>query len=517
MKTKSLELEGAERGKVVTRFPPEPSGFMHLGHCKASFFNFLTAQQYDGKMILRFDDTNPATATQEFEDAFIRDLKLLEITPASVTHTSDHFDYLISECTRLITEGHLYVDPSTDAEIKAQRGERKFSPFRDDPPAVNLERWQKMIDGSDTTSVVRAKMFPDSDVGCLRDPNMFRSAVATHYRTADKYKVYPLYDFACPLIDSLEGITHAFRSNEYHDRDALYKWVQATAGVRPVRISDFGRLAFSYTLMSKRKLAWFVRQKIVDDWNHPAFPTVQGLFRRGVTLTALREFVTRQGGSSNSVLIDSNDLWSINRIHIDSIVPRYSAIVANGEWKLTLNVTDADLKPISTPLYRKKLELGNKTVFPAATVILKGSDGVRLKAGDRLGLMGWLIAHIDTVDASARTLTGHLLHSDSDWASAIKVNWVPQSSDSVPITLIDYKTLITKPKLDKTENFEEFCNRKLETIESAIGEPALRGLPRGTHIQLERQGYYIVESSTSDSLTLIQIPEGRAHGVAGRS
>ena len=220
-------------------------------------------------MILRFDDTNPATATKQFEDSFIRDLALLQIQYAQVTHTSDNFPLLIDWCEKLLLSGDLYVDSSSDDAIKAQRAERRPSPFRDASPEENLARWRRMVEGEDVQSVVRAKIDYAHDVGCLRDPNMFRSASEPHYRTGTKYKVYPLYDFACPIIDSVEGITHAFRSNEYHDRDALYAWMQQKTGLRASRISDFGRLSFSYTLMSKRKLAWYVKQGIVDDWNHP--------------------------------------------------------------------------------------------------------------------------------------------------------------------------------------------------------------------------------------------------------
>lgn len=525
IRTKALELEGAVQGQVRTRFPPEPSGFMHLGHCKAAFFNYLTAQRYGGEMLLRFDDTNPATATQVYEDSFVRDLALLEVKYCKITHTSEHFDYLIEMCTKMIEAGHLYVDSSTDEEIKAQRGARQPSPFRDDPPETNLARWSKMVSGEDVKSVVRAKIDYNHVVGCLRDPNMFRSASEVHYRTGTKYKVYPLYDFACPIIDSLEGITHAFRSNEYHDRDALFQWVQEKTQVRPVRISDFGRLAFSYTLMSKRKLNWFVKQKIVDDWNHPAFPTVQGLFRRGVDLEALRDFVVRQGASVNSVLIDSDDLWARNRKVLEPRVSRYFGISRDNSYTLSLlNYTPAQAEARTVPLYRKKPEIGSKVISLSSDILLEPEDGAVLEPGSRITLMGWYNAVIVAVDHANKKATANLLPDDTDFASTVKLSWVarlPEQADMLVAKTVDFLPLIKKPKLDKgdprqnkpADSLEEFANRDLEKAEYIFVEGAMRSLAKGSHVQLERRGYYIVDvphcEARGQELVLVQIPEGR--------
>ncbi|MDP2438968.1 MAG: glutamate--tRNA ligase family protein, partial [archaeon] len=531
VRTKCLELDGAEMGKVVTRFPPEPSGFMHLGHCKASFFNYLTAERYQGKMILRFDDTNPATATQQFEDSFIRDLALLQINYVKVTHTSENFPLLLEWCEKLLQSGDLYVDSSTDEEIKAQRGDRQPSPFRDSPPEENLARWQKMVAGDDVKSVVRAKIDHAHDVGCLRDPNMFRSANEPHYKTGTKYKVYPLYDFACPIIDSVEGITHAFRSNEYHDRDALYRWVQEKTGVRPVRISDFGRLSFSYTLMSKRKLAWFVKQGIVDDWNHPAFPTVQGLFRRGITLDALREFVVRQGATSNAVLIDSNDLWSLNRIRIDPVVPRYFAINHALHYLVTLSnyvspVSGSGHEGKTVPLYRKDPSLGSKVITLHGALHIEAADGKRLQPGGKITLMGWGNARVSHVDHEARAVTARLDLDDTDFSSSAKLSWVPAIPDVVTADLVDYKPLITKPCLSSgdprknkpADQLEDFANRDLAISETVFAEGSIRSLARGSRVQFERRGYYILDklpSETPDHRPLfVKIPEGRIKSMS---
>lgn len=197
--------------------------------------------------------------------------------------------------------------------------------------------------------------------GALRDPSMYRCSGEAHYRVGTKYKAYPLYDFACPIVDAIEGVTHALRSSEYHDRNPLYYWVLEALDLRKVIIEDFARLNFEYVLLSKRKLQWFVDNKKVDSWSDPRFPTVQGILRRGMTVEALREFILAQGSSKSLTLMTMDKLWVINKKFIDPIVPRYTAI-SSAKVPLTLTNTPAEPNLKSVPRHKKNPELGNKVV-----------------------------------------------------------------------------------------------------------------------------------------------------------
>jgi glutamyl/glutaminyl-tRNA synthetase len=525
-KTKQLSLPGVKYGEVVTRFPPEPSGFMHLGHCKAAFVNFLTAQKYAGKMLLRFDDTNPAAAKQVYVDAFIQDLADLQISYCQLTYTSDYFDLLIEWCEKMLTEGHFYVDQSTDEEIQAQRADLATSPYRDSSIAENLERWKAMVNGEDNSSVVRAKIDPAHPVGCLRDPNMFRTSSHPHYRTGNKFHVYPLYDFACPIIDSLEGVTHAFRSNEYHDRNALYAWMFEKTKLRPVYLLDFARLNLSYTLLSKRKLNWFVQNKLVDGWDHPSFPSIRALFRRGMTVEALREFILRQGITSNSVLIDTNDLWSLNRQRLEPVVPRYTCIAERDCYTMRLINFDREATPSQlVPVNPKDVSSGLRSIQLSNHLYIENADGQRMSTGMRIGLLNWSVAVVELVDHQTRVIHAELNLQDTDFSSAVKVTWLSVLKDP-PLTALlkDYKPLISKPFLQKAnphkniaaDRLEDIANRDLETTQHVFVEDDVLSLTKGSRIQFWRRGYYILDSRPRDAHhpVFIRIPEGRLKSMS---
>ena len=284
-------LEGAEHGKVVTRFPPEPSGFLHIGHVKASMLNYHYAKIYGGKMILRFDDTNPGNESDEFVQNIQRDLKTMEIYPDEITHTSDWFPKIQEYMEKLINLGLAYSDNGSAEEMKDQRDNGIESTHRNKDPKETLECFRKMLKGEAQGWCIRGKMNMQDKFKCLRDPVFYRTKAGTHHRQGDKYKAYPTYDFACPIVDSVEGITHALRSIEYHDRNNGYHWLQKVLELRPVVIYDFSRLNLVSTILSKRHLKWFVQEGIAEGWFDPRFPTVQGIMRRGMTPPALVKFM----------------------------------------------------------------------------------------------------------------------------------------------------------------------------------------------------------------------------------
>lgn len=318
-------LKGAEKGKVVTRFPPEPSGYLHIGHVKAAMLNYHYAKMYEGKMILRFDDTNPTNEKLEFVDNIIRDLGTLEIKPDRVTFTSDYFDQTKEYMEKMIKLGYAYADDTPGEEMKKERDAGIESKYRSGATVEeNLKRFHLMLEGKhdeepvaaptdakapakkedkkggagahgahgghgngahaekkDATAeqavavpaapvvgdwCMRAKINMQHSVKCLRDPVFYRIKRDPHHRTGSKYKAYPTYDFACPIVDALEDVSHCLRTIEYHDRNAMYEWVQEILGLRKVTIYDYSRLNLVSTILSKRSLKWFVEEKIAEGW-----------------------------------------------------------------------------------------------------------------------------------------------------------------------------------------------------------------------------------------------------------
>lgn len=301
---------------VVTRFPPEPSGYLHIGHAKAALLNdFFAHKKYAGKLILRFDDTNPLKEKQEFEDAIIHDLELMGIKPDQTSHTSDYFQELYKYCVQMLTEGTAYADDTEREMMQEQRKAFAPSARRDMPPREALAHFENMKAGSDEGKrwSIRAKISFDDPNGAMRDPVIYRCSPQPHHRTGDRWKVYPTYDFCCPIIDAVEGVTHALRTTEYKDRDAQYQWFLKALKLRNVYNWDFSRMNFIRTLLSKRKLTKFVDEGVVWGWDDPRMPTVRGIRRRGMTIEALQEFILKQGPSKNIVNLDWTSFWATNK------------------------------------------------------------------------------------------------------------------------------------------------------------------------------------------------------------
>lgn len=293
----NIELQDAGKG-VVTRFPPEPSGYLHIGHAKAALLNdFFAKEKYKGTLLLRFDDTNPVKEKQEFQDSIVEDLALMGITPDKTSHTSDYFKELYEYAIQLIKNGDAYADDTEQEQMRKQRWDGLPSKNRDTPVEQNLARFEEMKKGTPEGQrwCLRAKMSVEDPNKALRDPVIYRCSLEPHHRTGATWKIYPTYDFCCPIIDAHEGVTHALRTTEYNDRDAQYQWFIKALNLRPVHNWNFSRLNFVRTLLSKRKLTKFVDTNHVWGWDDPRMPTVRGIRRRGMTIPALREFIIKQG------------------------------------------------------------------------------------------------------------------------------------------------------------------------------------------------------------------------------
>jgi glutamyl-tRNA synthetase len=276
-----------------------------------------------------------------------------------------------------------------------------------------------------------------------------------------KYKAYPTYDFACPIVDSLEGVTHALRSSEYHDRNPLYDWVVDSLKLRKPYIQDFSRLNFKYILLSKRKLQRFVDRGLVSGWNDPRFPTIQGMLRRGLTVDALKEFVLSQGASKSLNLMEIDKLWAINKKIIDPIVPRYTAIAKDAKCILVLSDGPTTPAHKSVPRHKKNLELGNKIVTYFHKVLLEKEDVAAIKDGEEVTLMDWGNAIITgkTTDAEGNTIVNGHLHLEGNFKNTEKkLTWLPAIDDLVPVVLEEYDHLITKEKMEEDDNVDDFVN-----------------------------------------------------------
>lgn len=523
-----LFLKGAKQGEVVTRFPPEPSGYLHVGHAKAAILNQYFAQEYKGKLIVRFDDTNPSKEKQEFEDSIVEDLALLGITPDAVSHTSDFFETLKELAVRLIKEGNAYCDDTLQEEMRAQRMDGLPSKRRDASVEENLARFEEMERGTPEGCkwCLRAKMSVDNPNKAMRDPVIYRCNVDTpHARTGSQWKVYPTYDFCCPVVDSLEGITHALRTNEYHDRNPQYEWFLEKLNLRHVDIWDYGRLNFVYTLLSKRKLQWFVDNGIVPGWDDPRFPTVRGIRRRGMTIDCIRQFILSQGPSQQIINMEWDNIWALNKRLIDPVVPRFVALDEAKLVKASIaNCPPAEDKQV--PKHKKNAELGMKTTVYDSQIFIEQPDAASFDVNEEITLMDWgnviVRAKHLAEDGSVASLDLEA-NLDGDFkATKKKVTWLAQPNAThhlTPVTLEDFDYLITKKKLEEEDKFTDFLSPQTRFTTLALADANVAELKEGDAMQFERKGYYILDKvqGADGRREFIRIPDGRAASSASKA
>jgi glutamyl-tRNA synthetase len=520
-----IGLEGAEQGKVVTRFPPEPSGYLHIGHAKAAMLNQYFAKHYNGKMIVRFDDTNPSKEKSEYEETIMEDLKMLGIEGDVLSYSSNYFDQLADYCRQMIQTDKAYADDTIKEVMADQRFQGIASKNRNLPVEESMRIFEEMLKGSEEglKFCVRAKLSVDNPNKALRDPVIFRCNLTPHHRTGEKYKAYPTYDFACPIIDSIEGVTHALRTNEYHDRNPQYYWMVDALGLRKPFIWDFSRLNFVYTLLSKRKLNWFVNNNVVAGWDDPRFPTVRGIIRRGLTAAALREYILMQGPSKNSVLLEWDKLWSVNKRHIDPVAPRFVALSKDGLCRVNIVSGPPEAYTAEVMKHKKNPDLGFKNTAFSSCVFLEQEDAKSLEIGEEITFMDWgnaIVGSVDKDDGLVLSVTAKL-HLEGDFKKTKKkLTWLsPDPSALINVCLYDYDYLITKKKLEEDDAFENFISPVSEFITPAIGDANLAELKKGDIIQLERKGFFICDEplGVNTPLKLICIPDGRSKSTVSKS
>ncbi|KAM8814869.1 bifunctional glutamate/proline--tRNA ligase [Rhynchonycteris naso] len=520
---KFVELPGAEMGKVIVRFPPEASGYLHIGHAKAALLNQHYQVNFKGKLIMRFDDTNPEKEKEDFEKVILEDIAMLHIKPDQFTYTSDHFETITKYAEKLIREGKAYVDDTPAEQMKAEREQRIESKHRENSVEKNLQMWEEMKKGSQfgQSCCLRAKIDMSSNNGCMRDPTLYRCKLQPHPRTGSKYNVYPTYDFACPIVDSIEGVTHALRTTEYHDRDEQFYWIIEALGIRKPYIWEYSRLNLNNTVLSKRKLTWFVNEGLVDGWDDPRFPTVRGVLRRGMTVEGLKQFIAAQGSSRSVVNMEWDKIWAFNKKVIDPVAPRYVALLKKEVVPVNISEAREEMKEVAK--HPKNPDVGLKPVWYSPRVFIEGADAQTFSEGEMVTFINWGNINVTKIHKNANgkivSLDARLNLENKDYKKTTKITWLAETARALPIpaVCVTYEHLITKPVLGKDEDFKQYVNKNSKHEELMLGDPCLKGLKKGDIIQLQRRGFFICDqpyepvsphSCREAPCVLIYIPDG---------
>jgi glutaminyl-tRNA synthetase len=511
------DLAEGRFSKVVTRFPPEPNGYLHIGHAKAICIDFGIAQEFGGVCNLRFDDTNPSKEEQEYIDSIQESIRWLGFDWGSRLYfASDYFDRMYEWAVQLIKAGKAYVDDQTSEEIRINRGTLtepgQPSPYRARSVEENLELFEKMQAGEFPVGsrVLRAKIDMSSPNLNMRDPVMYRILTAPHHRTGERWKVYPMYDWAHGLEDSIEGISHSLCSLEYEDHRPLYDWFLEQLGIHHPRQIEFARLELNYTIMSKRKLLQLVQAKLVSGWDDPRMPTLAGLRRRGFTPESIRDFCERIGVAKAHSMIDYALLEHCLREDLNKRAPRTMAVLRPLKIVLTnypegqVEELEADINPEDPSAGKRKVpfsrelwieqedfqETPHKKFYrlsPGREVRLKYAYYITCNEvikDPQTGEIAELRCTYDPATKGGWSQDGRKVKGTSHWISA------PHACAAV---FRLYDRLFTSQNPDSGEDFLSNLNPKsLETINGWI-ESALSSASIGNHYQFERQGYYCVD------------------------
>ncbi len=514
---------GKHDGRILTRFPPEPNGFLHIGHAKAIYVSFGIAQKYGGKTNLRFDDTNPVKEDTKYVESIMRDVQWLGYQwDGEPLFTSDYFQTLFDFAVTLIKKGLAYVDDQSAEEIAAQKGTPTEpgvnSPFRDRSAEENLNLFERMRKGefAEGQCVLRAKIDMAHSNMHMRDPLMYRIKFAHHHRTGDAWCIYPMYDYAHGQSDAIEEITHSLCSLEFEVHRPLYNWFIEKLEIFPSRQIEFARLNLNYTVMSKRRLLRLVEEEVVDGWDDPRMPTISGLRRRGYTPESVRDFAERVGLAKRNNVIDLGLLEFSIRDHLNKIAQRVMAVLdplkvvilnyPEGKTELL----DTENNPEDESAGTRQLPFGRELYIEQEDFMLDAPKKFfRLAPGKAVRLKSaYIIEHVDhVVDAHGKVTEVHVKYfenskSGSD-TSGIKakgtLHWV-SAEHALTAEVRLYDRLFNDPSPDgqKDRDFMEFINPdSLTIIEKAFIEPSLIHAEVGQHFQFQRIGYFTVDSKYS--------------------
>ena len=510
-------------GRVVTRFPPEPNGYLHIGHAKAICLNFGIAEDYGGHCTLRFDDTNPVKESLEYVESIKEDIRWLGYDWGEhLRHASDYFAQLYDWAVALVRDGKAYVDSSSADEIRAYRGSLteagRDSPCRHRSVDENLDLLARMRGGefADGSHVLRAKIDMASPNMNLRDPVIYRILHASHQMTGDAWCIYPMYDFTQGQSDAIEHVTHSLCSLEFEDHRPLYDWFIENLDVpsRPRQI-EFSRLNLSYTVMSKRRLKQLVDEGHVSGWDDPRMPTLVAMRRRGVPAAAIRDFCHRVGVTKKDNVIDVALLENCVREDLDSKAPRVMGVLRPLRVVVINYPEDAD-EELDAANHPQNPDMGTRKVPFSRVIYIEREDFMedppkkffRMAPGREVRLRyAYLVTCVDVVkDASGEVVEVHCRYdTESRGGSApdgrkVKgtIHWVSaQHALSVQVRLYDRLFSVPDPQAG---NFLEHINAdSLEILDAARVEPGVADAAPGTHLQFERLGYFCVDTVDSRS------------------
>jgi glutaminyl-tRNA synthetase len=503
---------------IQTRFPPEPNGYLHIGHAKAIIIDFGLADEFGGRTNLRFDDTNPEKEEQEYVDAIQNDVRWLGFHWEELRYASDYFGQLYEWAKKLIREGKAYVDDLTADEIREYRGTLtqpgKESPYRNRSVEENLDLFERMKKGEfpDGSRVLRAKIDMASPNMNMRDPVMYRILHAEHHRTGNEWCIYPMYDWAHGQSDSLEKVTHSMCSLEFADHQPLYQWYIQQLGIFPSQQIEFDRLSLTYTIMSKRKLLRLVQERLVRGWDDPRMPTLGGLRRRGYTPEAIRNFVTAAGVSRTNGIVDLAMLEHFLREDLNKRALRVMAVL--NPLKVVIdNYPEGKVEEMDAVNNPEDDSAGSRKVPFSRELYIEQDDFRevpppkyhRLSPGKEVRLRyGYLITCTKVVkDANDNLVEVHCTYDPATKGGntpdgrkvKATIHWV-SAPHAVDAEVRLYDTLFTKPDPDDVPEGQDFTAnlnpKSLEVIRGKV-EPSLAQAKAGDRFQFERLGYFVVD------------------------
>lgn len=520
---------GFDKSSLRFRFPPEPNGYLHIGHAKAIGLNFGLGEQYGAAVFLRFDDTNPAAEEQEFVDAIKKDISWLGYRWKKETYSSDNFDQLYNWALYLISVDKAYVDSQTSEQIASQKGTTTKaglnSPFRDRPKEENISLFAKMKEGkvSEGEHVLRAKIDMSSANMLMRDPVIYRVLNKAHHRTADKWNIYPMYDWAHGQCDYIEQISHSLCSLEFKPHRDLYEWFldslpnkEGLLKIRPKQ-REFARLNLSYTIMSKRKLSKLVENTIVSGWDDPRMPTISGLRRRGYTPNSIRKFIEKVGVAKRENVIDVSLLEFCVREDLNKVAHRKMVVL--NPLKLTIiNYPDKEVELLSTENNPEDLSAGTREIPFSKHLYIEQEDFkesanrkfFRLSIDKEVRLKSaYIIKAVDCIKDSKGNVTEVLCEYDaksksgSGSAESLRkvkgtLHWV-SSKESAKISVRLYDRLFMKesPGSNIEGDFMQDLNPNSLTTVEAYAEPSIDESKPGESFQFQRKGYFIADQDSS--------------------
>ena len=510
------DLAEGKVDSIMTRFPPEPNGYLHLGHAKSICLNFGLAQKYGGKTNLRYDDTNPTKEDTEYVDSIKEDIKWLGFQWDKELYASDYFDQLYAWAEELIQRGLAYVDDQNQDQIRAGRGTVDKpgtpSPWRDRSVEENLKLFREMKAGkyAEGEKVLRAKIDMAHPNMMFRDPLLYRIKFAHHHRTGDKWCIYPMYDFTHGQCDSIEHITHSICTLEFDVHRPLYDWFIETLGIYPSHQYEFARLNLTYTLMSKRKLLELVQKGLVSGWDDPRMPTLCGVRRRGYTAKALRMFCDKIGVSKRDQLMDLQLLEWCVRQDLNERSNRY--MVVQDPVKLTItNWPEAKVEWFNCPLNPADPDGAKRRVPFTGELLIDRADFMedapkkffRLKPGGEVRLKYTYIVQCNEVikDENGEVVELKCTYDPSPEYRSVKgtIHWVSaQFAKELEVRNYDKLfTLADMSQVPEDKDYKDFLNPESLVIGKGWAEPALLEDQSGIAVQFERTGYYIVDKDST--------------------